>query len=154
MIPFEFRGKSTYVDDWRIGSLVIVEGKYHIVEDKDLYECGHHIRQETDRPTWVKKETVGQYTDLKDKNDRKIYDGDILKSNFSNKPFGIVEWNKDGYFFINTDFMHRFDIGSYRPLGEMLNMTIKSDGEEKAVYFEVIGNIYDNPDLLPNEREI
>jgi hypothetical protein len=64
-----------------------------------------------------------QYTGLKDKNGKEIYSGDILFNEVKN---GVVQWS-DKYMGLMSSEIH------------------KMDGE--GVY-EVIGNIYENPDLL------
>lgn len=72
---------------------------------------------------------VMQYTGLKDKNGIEIYEGDIFKSIIGVN--ATVEWEKEGRF---------------------LGFTI--DGKRRITYInreplvEVIGNIYENPELL------
>lgn len=74
--------------------------------------------------------TVGQCTSLKDKNGKEIYEGDIIKISLGWK--ALVEWDVDN--------------------GRFLGFTIGN--EQKIVYVgrepkaEVIGNIYENPELL------
>lgn len=94
----------------------------------------------------VKDESVGQFTGLHDKNGKEIYEGDVLKNNLADNPFGVVTWHNDGYFFIDCGF-GKFPINAngYRSLGEMLVLKIDN---VKDVFFEVIGNIHDNPELL------
>ena len=83
----------------------------------------------------VKPETVGQYTGIKDKNGTKIFEGDIVKKNVNGRELkGLVKY-KDCAF------------------GVMIN----DDGNGLFLCFfndcEVIGNIYDNPELLEVDNE-
>lgn len=71
--------------------------------------------------------TVGQYTGLKDRNGKKIFEGDILKTIVG--CIFSVEWEKEGRFLGFT---------SERKI-------VYVNREPKA---EVIGNIHDNPELL------
>lgn len=128
-----FRGQ-TYNGDW-------VEGAYYkqteyygddfeahyIISSKDELEDNMMIVER------VIPETVGQYTGLTDKNGTKIFEGDII----------IRAWNgyPTIYRIIFDELLSAF-IGEVKPFGQFT--TFDGDGE----YFEVIGNIHDNPGLL------
>ena len=76
-------------------------------------------------------ETVGQFTGLTDKNGKKIFEGDIIA-----KGFGLYEvrWNPE-------QVRWGIYLGNY----EVAGFTKFSEP-----YFEVIGNVYDNKELLEN----
>lgn len=77
----------------------------------------------------VKPETIGQYTGLTDKNNVRIFEGDIIHGFGGN--FAVC-WSPEICSFVAGE--------GRRILPAMTYGTMKS--------FEVIGNIYDNPELM------
>lgn len=141
MREYKFRGKPTenntsYIEEEFVyGSLVISNGKYYIalnVKDninRDDYEV-YMIE--------VIPETIGQYTGLKDKNGKEIYEGDIIFIKGETKLLDIkgkVEYSNILAQFIITNTGNI--VNEAEPLG---------DYEEEDI--EKIGNVYDNPELL------
>ncbi|MGE4272093.1 MAG: YopX family protein [Desulfitobacterium sp.] len=125
MREIKFRGKRVDNGEWIYGSLL----------DKDIISSGPVDVDEEyiSLGEWcsVIPESVGQYTGLKDKNGKEIYEGDICEDA---RVFRfVVVWDDD-----NARILGR-GIGKQKEY-------IRYVGQEPAV--EVIGNIYDNLELL------
>jgi len=84
---------------------------------------------------------VMQFTGLKDKNRREIYEGDIVKRESVNRSAGgdgiyFVKWN-DGYSMLGICDKYGFPTDYHNRFYKIIPKKI-----------EVIGNIYENPELL------
>ena len=124
MREYLFRGKMIANGKWSEGNLLVTKQGCCITLDATV--LGSYGA--------VELETVGQYTGMKDKNGKRIFEGDII--DFSDRSYsdgyGVVRYDAEG-----TEFEFVYD-DHYEGLG-------------RCYYpedVEVIGNIYDNPNLV------
>lgn len=131
MRVIKFRAQDIASNKWLYGDI------RHHKNDVCIFEQGGNKGEQ------VKPETIGQYTGLVDRNGREIYEGDFILHEDSTWG-GVVQWHHNGYFFINDSYGKKYPrCDSYRSLGDML------DGRPLVV----VGNIYDNKELLKGEQE-
>lgn len=120
-----FRGYNLKNKKWVYGYYVVNRGVHLIVEDGIANPLN----------TWedyaVDPGTAGQYTGLKDKNGKEIYEGDILQS-IGTDIFVEVIYNAPQFCYRDNDFGYKF-----------LNYPEN---------FKVIGNIYENKELFEDEE--
>lgn len=85
----------------------------------------------------VKAETLGLYTGLKDKNRKKIFEGDILYQGA--KMLGVV----------CISARYGISIQKKSSTWSLINFVLDSDFDTSVLSdVEVVGNIYDNPELI------
>ncbi len=116
-----FRGKRIDNEVWAEGDLIhSPDGRVAISTDDGLLE--------------VQSVTIDQYTGLNDRNDRKIFEGDILKLTYDyEESFYVVFWSaEDAMWKIRAMDVGSADDMSYWHWAE----------------WEVVGNTFDNPELV------
>lgn len=157
-----FRGKDVVSGEWVYGSLY-----FNGVASRIMSWHEHEYKEYV-----VDPDTIGQFTGLKDKNGKQLFDGDIVRvAEYDN--ILMHEFTEEGSRF------EIFDIEEAKG-GLMKTYTTAIGWEEGAFVFssngeyndtliaclfgdmrrscpifeiEIVGNIYDNPDLLKGENK-
>lgn len=111
---------------FKIGQITLEKGIWNF-EPNDRDFIGMSIPYQ---PSFV----LMQYTGLHDKNGKEIYEGDIVKIKYRDEDIGKVIYEHNG-FSIDVTNMNK----NYGRVSFVNN------------FMEVIGNIYDNPELLGGE---
>lgn len=128
MREIKFRGKMVEDNEWIFGYYVLTHDSHRIIyEDYEGFYCEDEVIPES----------VGQYTGLRDKNGREIYEGDIVEQELlGNVPLdfgsfiGVVKFIDGTYMIENAE-------GTFGV--ELFSETNPN---------EAIGNIFENPELL------
>jgi uncharacterized phage protein (TIGR01671 family) len=112
----------------------VADGYQLFHEDGGMF-CGNH----QDNGDWQQPELM-QYTGLKDKNGKEIYEGDVVEDRFGRKML-VGEWNYRLCWIAitETNFHH----------ADFFDWVESINGELSGIAkVEIIGNIYENPELL------
>ena len=141
MREIKFRGKRLDNGEWLYGSLLVSyfkddkKERYFITQFSGNYTFEHEVNPVT----------VGQYTGLKDKNGRDIWEGDIFKEDGSGivrsvfrVPGGLAFEDNP----VSFGYDHRAPVYPYSSIAEMQSTSWLLQ------CCEVIGNIHDNRHLL------
>ncbi len=127
----KFRGRRVDNSEWIYGNLVIdCEGICMIWDFAD-HKSDSYTQEE------VIKETIGQYTGLKDCKGKEVFEGDIVRQDlFGRQTIRQVKWDNEC-------------VGFY-PFSECSDPVIGAEcGNYLSVqYCEVIGNVWESPTLL------
>jgi uncharacterized phage protein (TIGR01671 family) len=123
-----FRAKDVDGVKWLHGDLRLLK------TDVCIFEQGGH------KGVQVKPETVGQFTGLKDKNGKEIYEGDIL-TNERRDILHVVAYSEEEARFVGI--IPSLKEKSGKPFTTGLNQPWLMSKEKT-----IIGNIHDNPELL------
>ena len=126
MRDIEFRGKQTDNGEWVYG-VPTKDGRGEMVMVENIFECEEYNCRGANC-LYVDENTVGQYTGLKDKNGTKIFEGDIVLLKGDEEPYQVA-----------------FDESCFQVYGNSICYVMDNFYDHDI---EVIGNIYDNPELL------
>lgn len=123
-----FRGKERFNGKWLYGNLIKYRNGEFAIQSMDK---DHNVAVP------VIADTIGQYTGLTDRNGTKIFEGDIVKYGDTIHEVVFETRNKTAYFGLVYSSIETLTFGHYQDLRQI----------------QVIGNIYDNPELLKEQEQ-
>lgn len=139
MCEILYRAKCIDNGEWVYGVPIkeALVGSHDGYYPKMIPECDG--RHQTVYSTAIKEETLEQYTGLKDKNNVKAFEGDIVACNQSGSyGISVIIYDNSAFYVMPLN-------------GNILERTLW-DYWYNDWDIEVIGNIHDNPELLEGEK--
>lgn len=138
MRTIKFRGFNTKNNKWIYGYYLVNRGQHFVVEDGIANPLN----------TWedylVEEDTIGQFTGLLDKNGVEIYPNDIISSS-GGRLIGYVVDSVRAYCYDVVWIKHP----SYEKRWSLWGVVeVDNNGN-----IEVIGNTYDNPELINGKEK-
>ena len=142
MREIKFRGKDLKTGEWAYGDLHTLCDHPHIHTEVTSYPFAG-------KRSFVNPNTIGQFTGMHDDSGTEIWEGDIIR--MTDRPYNLVDIGKVIY---NAQ-LGRYSLevvkGNETRRYAFIKSEIVNDGNARVpvtYLYEVIGNIYDNPELL------
>jgi uncharacterized phage protein (TIGR01671 family) len=152
MEQIKFRGKRKDNGEWIYGYFVMIKNAYFIIEHEDNLCFGDMYSSDLVdmfSSNIVNPDTIGQYTGTKDKNDVEIYENDIIEFSYKDTNYIVkIFWDKNDLTY-KIEYLSKSNL-NFCNFATLYKSQKKSALEKSKI--KVIGNIYDNPELL-QEKE-
>ena len=110
----------------------------------------YDVKMDEYRPDLV----LMQFTGLHDKNGKEIWEGDVVRFHLGRNDMsyarvnGEVVYKRFGYHVhVSLETLNQYHVPSYHERMSLL-LGMKDDDSKHSTVYEVIGNIYENPELL------
>jgi len=150
MKKIKFRGKRKDNEEWVYGYPIVLKSPigekncFILREDFEIDWAGDYPgTQLLENFIEVIPETVGQYIEIDDLHGKEMFEGDIIKL-----------YQPDGKTFSEVPTAYIFyEKGAWRVSGFDKFPYISDILSSLELKFEVIGNIHDNPEVLPTKKD-
>lgn len=153
---FLFRGKTPGPNGkWVYGSLITAENYCCILEkEEDVHPCDYPFLDGDmgwidGEATPVIPETVGQYIGMTDENGTKVFEGDILA--WVRNDGSVIRYSEKHIYYNECSFCYdEYEDFEFESAYNGTPIDDKNYGITVDAY-TIVGNIYDNPELVKGE---
>lgn len=131
-----FRAKRKATNEWVYGYFVKEYDDFQLyIQPQIITRSGRE---------YVNENTLGQFTGLTDKNGVKIFEGDVVR--ISEDYYDGLHYSGNEVYYSDGAFCVEYETPEY-------DVTSIGFLVREGVEVEVIGNIYDNPELIGGEAD-
>ena len=124
-----------------LGRMMLVKTMFFFANELEELELNDSIMNDN-IPVYPDEIKFMQSTGLHDKNSKEIFEGDILEVTDKQNWLEVVSYSQEKAMFVTEEINREFKVPE-SPLYDLLDSTF--------LKFKVIGNIYENPELLEVE---